>query len=238
MPSPSAKFRLADHVRACRVDGQVVLLDLRRNKYLGIGGQPLASLSSAIVDWPKCADTSPPPVDEAGLKAWLKPLIDQCMLTSDSKAPQPRATIDAAADSLCPDSQPGMAGEWCQLMKLCWASLVAAHWLRRHALAEIADRVLRLRPRDGQHCGTDGQKLQAAVSSYMHLRPFVLSTHDECLHDSLSLIRFLAMDAMYPTWVVGVRTRPFGAHSWVQSGGLVLNDVPENVRAYKPILVV
>jgi hypothetical protein len=35
-----------------------------------------------------------------------------------------------------------------------------------------------------------------------------------------------------------VTTRPFGAHSWVQDGTMVLNDQHEHVRGFRPILVV
>ena len=76
------------------------------------------------------------------------------------------------------------------------------------------------------------------MASYMRLRPFFFTAHDKCLHDSLTLIRFLARRGMFPAWVIGVRTRPFAAHSWVQSASLVLNDVHEHVRTYTPILVV
>lgn len=34
--SRSSPYRLADHVHACHFDEQVVLLDTRRNKYLGV----------------------------------------------------------------------------------------------------------------------------------------------------------------------------------------------------------
>jgi hypothetical protein len=70
------------------------------------------------------------------------------------------------------------------------------------------------------------------------MRPLVITSHDKCLHDSLTLLRFLAAEKLYPSWVVGVRTRPFAAHSWVQSGDLVLNDTHEYVRGFTPILVV
>ncbi len=80
--------------------------------------------------------------------------------------------------------------------------------------------------------------MRAAVAAYLRLRPFALTSHDRCLNDSLTLVHFLASQGLFPQWVIGVRVRPFCAHSWVQSGGVVLNDLPERVRAYEPILVV
>jgi hypothetical protein len=39
-------------------------------------------------------------------------------------------------------------------------------------------------------------------------------------------------------WIVAVKVHPFGAHSWLQYQGYVLNGTPTYVRAYTPILVV
>lgn len=56
--------------------------------------------------------------------------------------------------------------------------------------------------------------------------------------DSLVLIEFLALHDVFPDWVIGVKTLPFTAHSWVQTGRFVLNGNPGYVRGYVPILVV
>jgi hypothetical protein len=40
------------------------------------------------------------------------------------------------------------------------------------------------------------------------------------------------------TFVIGVATRPFVAHAWVQIAGSVLNDTVEHVQDFAPILSV
>ena len=77
-----------------------------------------------------------------------------------------------------------------------------------------------------------------AIAAYETLRPFVFTARDKCLQDSLALIGFLASEGLFPHWVIGVKTRPFGAHSWVQLGPTVLNDHHDHVRQFVPILVV
>jgi hypothetical protein len=52
------------------------------------------------------------------------------------------------------------------------------------------------------------------------------------------MIEYLSMYHVFPEWVIGVRTQPFGAHSWVQNGAVVLNDTPERVSSFTPILAV
>lgn len=51
----------------------------------------------------------------------------------------------------------------------------------------------------------------------------------------LSLLRRTGQDA---TWVFGVRTWPFGAHCWLQAGDRVLDDDPERVVLYTPIMAI
>jgi len=77
-----------------------------------------------------------------------------------------------------------------------------------------------------------------AVGAYQKLRPLIFTAHERCLHDSLALLHFLAAEGIVATWVIGVKTGPFGAHAWVQSGSLVLSDQHEQVRQFQPILVV
>ena len=45
-------LHIAAHVRACAHDGQVVLLDLQRSRYLGVGGPLAATLAPVVSGWP------------------------------------------------------------------------------------------------------------------------------------------------------------------------------------------
>lgn len=236
--APAPPYRLADHVRACRIDSQVVLLDLRRDRYVGVGGPQVASLSHLIVDWPAAA------AEAAALagshEGWMKTLLGLGML-ADAGTPPPRcAKLPEPREALAlePHARES-APRWRDLPGLAWAASTAAVWMRRRCLAEIARRVLDLRPGDHamQHAA-GAAALEPAVASYLRLSPLLFTADDRCLHDSLALVRFLAGKGLFPNWVIGVRTRPFLAHSWVQSGSLVLNDVPEHVRTFTPIMVV
>ena len=216
------------------------MLDMRRNKYIGFAGSQLDALNQVIVDWP-CPVThgNAQPLSSA-TRQRLQPLLDQRLL---SQARMPRRCgplLPQALDCVDPYAdlaRPSATGR--DVVCLAWAAAGAAFWLRRLSLADIASRVARLRPPSRSPDDRASMAaLRDAVSAYMRLRPFVFTAHDKCLHDSLTLVRFLARRGMFPAWVIGVRTRPFAAHSWVQSDGLVLNDVHEHVRTYTPILVV
>jgi hypothetical protein len=84
----------------------------------------------------------------------------------------------------------------------------------------------------------DPVRLQALVNAFTRMRPLFYTRRSACLLDSLTLMHFLGAEGIHPQWVFGVKTEPFDAHCWVQHGELVLNDVPDRVRQYSPILVV
>lgn len=59
-----------------------------------------------------------------------------------------------------------------------------------------------------------------------------------CLYRAWVLRRILQSRGQTATWVFGVRTWPFGAHCWLQVDGFVLDDEPDRVAHYIPIMAV
>jgi len=237
-----SRARLADHVRACRVDDQMIFLDLLRSKYIGIGGPQLPALTAAI-GLPSSVDDSPATALQAAhLDGCMRRLSELHLLSerpsSQARSRQPRL-LEPVASLDTEDAVPAPATDWRHLLRLWKATVVTSGWLRFHSLAYIADRVEALKARHTppeEHIASRAMRL--AAGSYMRLRPFALTTHNRCLYDSLALVHFLATQNLFPQWVIGVRIRPFSAHSWVQSGDIVLNDLPERIRRYQPILIV
>jgi hypothetical protein len=84
----------------------------------------------------------------------------------------------------------------------------------------------------------DEQRAVELVGIFRRLRPHTFAARDRCLFHSLALVRFMARHDVFPTWVIGVRAKPWGAHAWVQQGKLLLDANPEQVCEYTPILTV
>ena len=59
-----------------------------------------------------------------------------------------------------------------------------------------------------------------------------------CLYRAFVLLGLLRRAGQDAVWVFGVRTWPFSAHCWLQIGDAVLDDDPERVGVYTPILAV
>jgi hypothetical protein len=80
--------------------------------------------------------------------------------------------------------------------------------------------------------------LAEKVASFQRLRPYWFAAQDQCLFHALALRHFLRAYGIAVSWVIGVRTLPWGAHSWLQTNNCLIDATPEEVREYVPILCV
>lgn len=262
------ELALASHVRACECDGHVILLDLRRSRYLGIGGLASQVLAQRLQRWPHVSEHVGASLSSSATADLLHKLISQGLVveatnagttnTDDSIVPhtnltgsieEATSTIELDLDlsqGLTPDiGKPYRATAHIRRsLRFVRSVASAACWIRCRSLQSIARDVARRRIRlrgpraEGNEANAAIEAMKPALAAYDALRPFVFTARDECLLDSLALLNFLSHDGIAPRWVLGVRTGPFAAHAWVQEGQTVLNDQHEYVRQFRPILVV
>ena len=57
----------------------------------------------------------------------------------------------------------------------------------------------------------------------------------QCLEQSLLLYYLLRRRGIEAHFRLGVQPHPFGAHAWVECGGVPINNVPEHVRHFAPM---
>ncbi len=235
------RLELASHVRACACESCVVLLDLRRSRYLAISKPEALQLCSWIKGWPALEAQHDHEVSPSIPHATLQHLIALELLTRagpasaamdahEQKLPAASADLDQAttaprisARRVLRFLSSSAHASWCLRHQSLWA-IAHASTSRRHKLLGPNTESMRA--------------IQSACAAYAALRPFFFSTQKQCLHDSLALLSFLATEGLLARWVIGVKSGPFAAHSWLQSGETVLNDQHERVRQFRPILVV
>ncbi|MBX3621267.1 MAG: lasso peptide biosynthesis B2 protein [Rhizobacter sp.] len=233
------QLHLAPHVRACRVEGQIILLDLLRSRYLALSGEALNLVDGTAT----LALKRPILGDSAGpqLEALVQRLGAQGLLIDHPAAhrrgpdlEEPRRSFDVEDAGLRPALSIACVG------RLVRCAALAALSIRMRSLYAITTSAERRRDKDNalQRTTSDPDAIARVAAAYDRLRPLVLTARDKCLQDSLALVHFMAAEGLHPRWVIGVKTRPFGAHAWVQHGDLVLNDQHEHVRRFTPILVV
>jgi hypothetical protein len=220
-----------------------ILLDLERNRYFGIGTRETRALSTLALNWNEAngagAEVEPLPPDTAIVMA--DALIDAGLLSRE--APADRASLCSAAPDLSgalTSAGHELSRETSLRLAHISAFLGALAWTRRalrtRTLYSIA---CELRDRKAAAAGSfDRQRAIELVGIFRRLRPHTFAARDRCLFHSLALVRFMSRHAVFPTWMIGVRAKPWGAHAWVQQDKLLLDANPEHVCEYTPILTV
>ena len=244
-----ARYRLASHVHVCRDEDYIVILDLRRDRYYSFEAARTSVLAPVVAGWPAVAATA---ADLAGSSAevlaslarrgWL--LETSGSLEGEAADAAPIRVVPPEAELLDPFAVPtaSLAGARISLRTILIfvsASVFAKYALRFWPLERVVRRVaIRKAARAGSAQTLDVGRTRQLVDTFARLRVFLFSHHERCLHDSLSLVEFLARHDVFPSWVFGVNARPFTAHCWVQHGELVFNDSVEHSSTYTPIMAI
>jgi hypothetical protein len=238
LDSAEQKYWLAPHVHVCVTGDYAVLLDLRRDKYIGIGREHMPALAASVIGWPTARSET---ASAAPAKAFLGKLLSTGMLTTDPAAGKearspaiPHPQLAAIQADL--EHRPQITIR--DVVQVLIAAATAKALLKWRPIETVVARVERRKERHRAGSGFDLDAARPIVAAFLYLRPLVFTTKDECLFDSLVLVELLARHRLFPVWMFGVSTNPFRAHSWVQAGDHVLNDLPENVSRFTPILAV
>ncbi|NKJ43473.1 lasso peptide biosynthesis B2 protein [Novosphingobium sp. SG720] len=118
------------------------------------------------------------------------------------------------------------------------SALVATRlFLRFGRLQSVLDKLAAAKPPPAAMASIVPEAMQAVAVAFEQTARMVRS-HDQCLPRSVAVARWLAALGMSADLVIGVRLRPFAAHSWVQAGTWLVNDRIDTVRTYTPILSV
>ena len=236
-------YLLAPHVYPCVSGQHVVLMDLERDKYIAV--VPAHRLATWVRGWPvgTAQTTESPHGVDAGADALVSQMLAHGMLVSDPHVGKPATPVRAvrAASSLVQfdlDARPraGAALLW-RFGRSCAQAQLSLKLRPIQSIVEaVRDHKARRLARSVREA--DPARLRALMTAFMRLRPLFYTLRGSCLLDSLTLVHFLGAEGIHGDWVFGVKTEPFDAHCWVQQGEVVLNDAPDRVRQYSPILVV
>jgi Transglutaminase-like superfamily len=249
LPDCVQTLTIPAHVHVCVTGDGSVLLDLKRDRYLGLGKEDTEFLAAAISAWPKprwdCRETClASPAAALQGEALCRSLVADGLLVQGAAGRIHRPEVRSH----------DMAREWISIGdELEVATQVTLRDVATFAAAFIWARgSLAWRPfwmtvetirakKAGRYRDVDQTQLldvAALVGVFRQLRPFAFAAEGRCLLHALTLTRFLSLFGLYPEWVIGVATRPWAAHSWVQWGNLLLDTNPDKVCRYTPILVV
>ena len=236
-------YLLAPHVYPCISGQHVVLMDLERDKYVAV--LPAQRLAPWVRGWPVGAVEASGLPDSAGgaPDALVSQMLAHGMLVSDpyvGKPAVPVATVRPQRSLVEFDLDLRPRASAAQLWRFGRSCLRAQLALKLRPIQSIVETVRERKARraPGAPRAADPVRLRSLLTAFGRLRPLFYTLRSACLLDSLTLLHFLSAEDIHPDWVFGVKTEPFDAHCWLQQGELLLNDVPDRVRQYSPILVV
>jgi hypothetical protein len=230
----SARYELPPHIYLCRFSRAAVLLDLKRNRYFGID----ACDADELVTLLGASQTSVMQANEAARPArWIErgllEITDAPSHPFSSDAIGQHGLLTAPA-TLHNGERPSI-----RLRDAAHFTLACLHaqWaLRERPLWDIACNLRASAPRATE--SNTPTALTRTTLRFRRLRPLAFTAREQCLFHALALTHFLRAAGLASTWIIGVRLHPWGAHSWVQHGSMILDATPESVHEFRPIIAV
>lgn len=211
-------IRPAPDIHVAIVEEDVVVLDLKTDGYLCLPGLGLHLRRSAAGRWSS---------QEPRL---LRDLVDLGLFEDGDAAPPvplPRASRSSRQTSLTPEG-------WAPRFSLLVTYARCSASIRGRPVRALIERSPNL-PLPSTPDAVEDAARHAKL--FERWTPFVPG-QGECLYRAFLLRSYLAERGFGSSWVFGVRTWPFAAHCWLQCGDLVLDDDPDRIGLYTPILVV
>lgn len=229
------RFWFADHVFTCVTEDGLVLLDTKSDKYLGLGAKALRSIATSVHGIPASEVSA---VDARRAQATINKLLSLGLLIEHPPAPRTPCELPPHGNwvSVGPGNHQRSRITFTHLLVFL-RSYLTARWMLHVLSFQARIQLLKSRKNSSAKILKSSRELVDLVLIFRDLRPFFFSSEGRCLLRALTLLNFLSHYDHYPSWVIGVQTRPWAAHTWVQAEEMVLDGTPEEVLYYTPILV-
>lgn len=220
------QYRLRDGVTFCILERRTIFLDVQSDRYFTIGRNSDAAFRTLV-----CGGQITPAVAQA-----LAPLTENSiLLRSEGNCSMVPPMVESPEQAI--ENAACRAGPLAVVAAIL-SQVRTAFLLRFFGFSAAIERLRRLKARIPliEKSGSDTKAAQQAAAHYRagHL----LSRQDMCLRNALSLAESLVRRGVSATLVIGVRTGPFQAHSWVQVGPTIVNDRLDRIHTFKPIAAV
>lgn len=216
-------------VSCCSVDGQLIFLDTRTDRYFRLSDELEAAFGRHMDGHAVTHDR-------------LARLVERGVLTPEASGERrpPPLSVPVPTCSALERTAAHRHGRRPPLAKTAALVGLTQLQLKTMSLQRILARLAALRARLAQSASVDidgHSRALEAVAEFASARRFVPITPC-CLLDSVALLKYLTTCGIHAHLVFGVMAHPFAAHCWVQRGEDVLNDTLGHATAHTPIRVI
>lgn len=215
----------ARSVRAVRIEGSILILDLRSESYFVL--DPVATDF-----WEALVGAEDP------VRALLaKYRVDEERLRRDLEAQARRWTEAGFLQERAPASEPwparraGRAPRRLLAWRAWWSLFRTWRRLARLGFSAAYEEAARTPVSSGPVGLPAALGAFARAENFFHMR----KAPQDCLPRSLALFRFLRRCGIPAEHRIGVRRFPFGAHAWVEVDGRIVHDRPDQPRLFTTI---
>jgi hypothetical protein len=212
-------WQLAPGVGFCCADGELIFLDLRRDRYIALRGDDRAAFERLQAGTPNDSDA----MTRLARTGLIESHAGETNLqpTTISVPTKDLAAAEARFDPL-------------MAFRAAWALRRARRAIRpQNIAAAIAESV---RAKSGLPADRSEEALASAATCYAACR-WALPVEPRCLIDAIALDDILLRRGLAATLVFGVRLTPFAAHCWLQTAETILTGTAAEARNFTPILV-
>lgn len=216
---------LKPNISFCDVEGQLVFLDTKADRYFGLSPAAERGFRNFLAD----------PASPAPASAY-RALVDAQLLEMDAPAaPIACPARTCGRESLLDRLEASDHGSSISATLAASVTILSMRaQLRLRRLSRILARLgtSKSAVRDWRHAPDEAMAIIAAFAASAR----TLRSHDQCLPRSLALAHALIRSGLKADLFLAVRLRPFAAHCWVEHDGLIANDRAAHVDSYQPIL--
>lgn len=216
-------YYMPRNFNVCVNGGHALFLDIERDRYFRLAPKRDATVRALI---------NGDSIREDELQALLRlgivveQSIDAVPLAPPSVIPPARSLVEHQGSERS-------GSHWLLLPEIAWLLALARANLRTKGFASVIKSLAAGKKRMGDNFNSV-EDVAFAFDNTRRLVPLP----SVCLPDSLALLAFLSRRDIRADLVIGVKSRPFGAHCWVQRGDFILNCPLDDATMFTPILVV
>lgn len=213
-------WQLASGVGFCEVDGELVFLDLRRDRYVALRGDDRASFERLRVG----AQNSSADMTR----------LAQMELVARCEGPDNLLPPDISIPAV------DLAGAEAGFNPAMACSAAAALWRARRLIRpQYIAAALAASAHAKKRAATSASEAAfASVAAHYAACRWAIPIEPRCLIDAIALDDIFLRRGLAAKLVFGVRLRPFAAHCWLQSSKAILTGTAADARNFTPIMVV
>jgi hypothetical protein len=232
------RYFLCEGVHLCRLGDGIVLLNLRTNQYVGVGAEDVAAFERSVAGFSLSAESVRS--DEVTESEVIADLRRRRFLTRSRSSGRPATLLAPSATRAIPYTPERSAACAIKLRHIARFAAAVLNVVIHLRTSRLHGLIASYRKRAGlsarRNSSPSLEEVCDLLAVFRRLRVWAYTAHDVCLFDALVLTDYLLRFGYDAAFFIGVSSKPFAAHAWVQYSSWVLDDPLEDIQSYVPIL--